>query len=235
MENFSQILDDLKNRFSSRFVIYFILYWLVFHWPITVSLLWYDKSQFQSEGCKSIYEFIDDQLTNNYHWGKTFWFALGSTLAFPIIKSAILAVDEFIVVKRKNIISWIKKDELYQQNKDLENKISSVGDFSILKGHWEIIEFKSDFYGEAEGKPRQIYIKNDIWYDILNDKKEEGFIINDFFYNPNNLNLIFTIVLKLDIKVKKRYRLVLSGSGLNQKLEGSQDDKIKVMFNKISD
>ncbi|RAR75691.1 hypothetical protein [Flavobacterium aciduliphilum] len=245
-EKISKLLDTLKNRFSSRLIIYFLIYWLIYNWQITVSLLWYDKSQIKASGFNSIFEFISNQLSKDGVWFKL-WFiapinnsckpllyAIVSTIFFPILKSGILSFDAFIIVKRNNFISKIKKDELFEENLKLKKQISSVSDSSILNGYWELIEFKESTYDSENGVKRQIYIKDNTWYDLLNDKMEEGFTIIDFYFHPTNLLLVFTKILKSDVKIKYRYRLSLNGNEQNQKLEGFENDKIKVIFNKIS-
>lgn len=192
MEKFSEILDDLKNRFSSRFVIYFTIYWFIFHWPITIALFWYDNTQIEAEGCKSIYEFIKDQLINNDHWLKTLWFAAGSTIAFPIIKTLILALDAWVIVRRNNWISKIKKDELLERNIRLEKEINSISDLSILNGTWKFT--KKDFvmnniYGEKTTivNPIEITIRDGKYFEGIN----QTHVIDKFIYNPRDKQMIF--------------------------------------------
>ncbi len=228
IKDLSTTLDEIKNRFSSRFITYFIIYWLIFHWQISVALFWYDKTQIQAEGCKSIFEFIKDQLTNNNYFWNAVWSALGSTIAFPIIKTGILALDAFIIVKRKNLISKINKDELYQENLKLQNKLNRVGDLSILYGDWRYIEY--DALGK--GIAKQIYINNSTWYVLLEDKREEKYQIVDFFYDPLNSTMIFTTILLSNSKEKNTFRLTFENSNFNE-LNGNNSNNVKVGFRRF--
>jgi len=227
-------LDDLKNRFASRFIFSYTIAWLIFNWKISIALFWYDKSQFEAEGCKSIFEFISDQLKINSSYYEVFWVAIIYTFGLPISKSLINIWDEVILDLR----NWSKTKLVRSQDaktiRELRSKVSSVGDASILDGYWEYKEFQRDAYGENKASIRHIYISQYTWYDILEQKKEEGYKITDFYFNPNNSLLVFTNTLKSDYKIKNRFRLTYSDNGSNKKLEGDCNDKIKVEFNKIS-
>lgn len=185
-ENLSNILDEIKNRFSSRFITFFIIYWLIFHWQITVALLWYDRTQIKAEGCKSIFEFISNQLINNNHWLKSFFYAIGSTFIFPIIKAIILVFDSKIIVCRKNFISEIRKDEYFNRIITLQNKIDRFSDVNVLDGDWE---FYSDILDENKLIPIVFRIKNGLIYYHANDKfdSKSFYKITNFFMNDKDI------------------------------------------------
>ncbi len=228
-------MDDLKNRFASRFIFSYTIAWLIFNWKISIALFWYDKSQFEAEGCKSIFEFISDQLKINSTYYEVFWVAIIYTFGLPISKSLINIWDEVILDLR----NWSKTKLVRSQDaktiKELRAKISSVGNVSILGGYWEYKEYQKDLYGDNKAEPRHIYINHHTWYDILEQKKEEGYIIKDFYYNPNNSELVFTATLKSNFKIINRYRLSLSDTSSNQKMEGVMNDKVRVEFYRISE
>jgi len=185
-ENLSNILDEIKNRFSSRFITFFIIYWLIFHWQITVALLWYDRTQIKAEGCKSIFEFISNQLINNNHWLKSFFYAIGSTFIFPIIKAIILVFDSKIIVCRKNFISKIRKDEYFNRIITLQNKIELFSDVNVLNGDWE---FYSDNLDKNKLIPITFRIKNGLIYYHANDKFDSNpsYKIKNFFMNDKEI------------------------------------------------
>ncbi len=197
VKDLSTTLDEIKNRFSSRFITYFIIYWMIFHWQITVGLLWYDKTQIQAEGCKSIFEFITDQLSKDDSWFKIYEiefktsnkplvFALFSTILFPIIKTIILALDAFIIVWRKNWISRINKDELVNRNIELEKKLTSISDVDFLNGKW--------YYQISGNNRKKISISNGKWYEEdENSKKDKDEIILNFYFNQHNNTLLFIL------------------------------------------
>jgi len=165
-ESMSKVLDDLKNRFASRFIFSFTMAWLIYNWQITVALFWYDKTQFQAEGCKSIFEFISDQLKNNTNSIKAFWTALIYTLGLPISKSLINIWDEVILDLR----NWTKTKLIRNQDakiiKNLNSKLKRVSDNSLINGVWM---YNQNIH-ENEN-PQQVFFKNGDWYFIKNDKE----------------------------------------------------------------
>lgn len=200
MDFITKLFDEIKERFANRLIIYYIVYWLLFNWKITVALLWYDTSQIEAEGCRSTFEFIKDQLENNSHWCAVFISAFVSTLLFPIIKMLILAFDAKVRVCRKNLISRINKDEFYQKNIKLEKIISQIGDDKFLNGIWrrkkEIVTSSpvlEKSLGKANLHFEDLTIKNriisvkDFDDTITNDK----YVISDFTLNNDNKTIFF--------------------------------------------
>ncbi|WP_282787824.1 hypothetical protein [Flavobacterium croceum] len=238
IEDLSKVLDEIKIRFSSRFITYFIVYWLIFHWRISVALIWYDRSQIQAEGCRSIFEFIRKQLiVNNYHC-EVFWYALGSTIAFPIIKTMILAFDAIIVVCRKNWISKINKDELFYKNIELEKKIDNINNVKLLDGQW-IFSFSKFKYDNNVKTPQTIYIINGEWYSLNEEGIKIGpyFRIENFFLNEKGNQLSFTKnVIKLNGEItyfdKNKYNVLTLNNGNINFLRGTENGE-EVDYEKI--
>ena len=136
----SEILDDLKNRFASRFIFSYTIAWLLFNWKITIALLWYDKTQIEAEGCKSIFEFISDQLEITSNGWEVLCAALIYTFVLPISKSIINVWDEIILVLRNWIKTKVDVNQDAKTIKSLQSKLSMINNY-----HYLIILFLLEF------------------------------------------------------------------------------------------
>lgn len=187
-EDISKVLDDLKNRFGSRFIFSFTIAWLLYHWQITVALFWYDKSQFQAEGCKSIFEFISDQLNANSNSDSAFWAALIYTFGLPISKSLINIWDEMIFDFR----NWSKTKLVRSQDaktiKALRIKLEKINDVKLLNGNWKVVT-TSNYTTSLTSY--EIYIEDYTIYLLNGNEKTVNSHITNFFYNAENKELIF--------------------------------------------
>ena len=187
-ENITKVLDDLKNRFASRFMFSFTIARLIYNWQITVALFWYDKSQFQAEGCKSIFEFISNQLKDNPDTVRAFWSAVIYTFGLPISKSLINIWDELILDFRNRSKTKLIRNQDAKIIKDLNNKLKNVSDNSLLNGVWM---YHQNIH--ETDNPQQVFFKNGDWYFIKNDKYEREYSLENYHFNPNNNKLFFYI------------------------------------------
>ena len=86
-EKVKDFFENIKDRVSNPLIFSFVLTWLVYNWKITISLIWYDKSQITAEGCKSIFEFIDDEWNRNGSLKEPIIIAFLYTILLPIFKN----------------------------------------------------------------------------------------------------------------------------------------------------
>jgi len=199
-ESFTKILDDIKNRFSSRFIFSFIFFWMIFNWRITISLLWYDIDQIESLGFKNLYEFIDFELKYNSKFFYSIISAISFTFLLPISKSAINIYDSFILEKRNFLKSKILSDSLRKEINSLKLKLSSINNEKIINGVWEIEyndeiivkELKDNEFIIPEKLTNEtIKIMNGRCFKTIDQKEVNVYSIDNFFYNDEIRELIF--------------------------------------------
>lgn len=228
-EKLKDIYENIKDRLSNPLIFSFIVSWLVYNWEITVALLWYDKDQIKAEGYKSIFEFIQYQLNS-----KCFSFiiplilALVYTFIMPYIKEFVDFTNKVALLIGKKLKAQFLKDGLQLEISNLENKLKSVGDNSFLNGTWEYIEYDS----LNKGTSKQIFINNGKWYFIIGDRRQDHFMITDFYFDPLSTSLVFTVNSKLKAGDISRFNLHFKDMKINE-LDGTKNDSVKVEFRKI--
>lgn len=116
MDKISEVFNSIKDRLSNPLIFSFLISWLVYNWKIPVALIWFDEKQIGASGCKSIFEFIENELSNGYFW-LPFLIALGYTFLFPAFKNLISATQ-----------TWMKK-----WGEDWNLNISKKGKIGIEK------------------------------------------------------------------------------------------------------
>lgn len=186
-ENISKILDDLKNRFASRFIFSFLIAWLIFNWRITVALLWYDKSQFRGCGCNTIFDFISYQLSHNDHYCKALISAISYTLLLPVSKSLINIWDEVILDLRNWTKTLLVRNQDAKTIADLKSKLNMVADFSIINGYWKV---HSETRFHSANFNFQLYIENSEVYILEGEKKNQVSTILKIIYDVVNHEIV---------------------------------------------
>lgn len=192
----SEILDDLKNRFASRFIFSYTIAWLLFNWKITIALLWYDKTQIEAEGCKSIFEFISDQLEITSNGWEVLCAALIYTFVLPISKSIINVWDEIILVLRNWIKTKVDVNQDAKTIKSLQSKLSMINNYHYLDGYWHLRYITTEVVGNTStGYENKIdvIISNTEYYIIENDSRKKKYDIKDFTFNPLNNKMMFKL------------------------------------------
>jgi hypothetical protein len=231
-ETVSGILDDLKNRFGSRFIISFIIAWLIYNWKITVALFWYDKSQIKAEGFKSIFDFIGSQLSNNPKIDETLYTALIFTFGIPISKGIINIYDAIILSLRNWVKTKILKNEFIDKISRLESDLSKISDGKILNGNWKV-KTKSEYTSSM--KNYELYIEDYTIYHLVGNEKNLNSNITNFFYDSNRKQMTFTkdnnntngnvrfesryAVNNLRVEIEDNNRIILTGSENGHEIE----------------
>lgn len=89
MENFKDILNSFKERFSNPLIFSFACSWLVFNWQVVIALFWFDTIKFQEVHQQSIFQFVTNQVTTDSGLMHPFLFALAYTVLAPIFRNFI--------------------------------------------------------------------------------------------------------------------------------------------------
>jgi hypothetical protein len=100
MDKISEILDDIKLRLTSPFLLSFFISWCLWNWKITLGLLWYDSTALEQHGWSSVWEFVKTSGSGfKLFWGP-FISAVVYTTAFPWVNTAITWYNSWIIAKR---------------------------------------------------------------------------------------------------------------------------------------
>lgn len=184
MDKISEILNNIKDRFSNPLIFSFVCAWLVFNWEITVALLWYDTKEIRAEGCQSIFEFIRDYLRRKDTLTYPILFALIYTFLFPIIKNIVSAFNTWTIKWGENWDLLISKGANVPYEKYLKLRESYFNKMEVLE---DIISSENK-YIEENGKLNDrvielsqinVEIKNKI-LDLENDAES---VFNVTFLN----------------------------------------------------
>lgn len=230
-EKVKDIYENIKDRLSNPLMFSFVLSWLVYNWEISVALFWYDKSQFQAEGCKSIFEFIQDKIDTKccstiFPLGIAFLY----TFAFPYIKQGIRIFNQ-IALKwgDKTEVKYVK-DGLTAEKINLQNKIDILGkkldntiNYNVLNGEWRKDNHVNS--GTGYGKTLRgdkILFKNGRCF--IDNEINETYYITDFFqyYNSNKIIVVLEKIHNPN-KVEPRdvFLTILEENGSNEKYSGT--------------
>ena len=102
MDKISEIINNIKDRLANPLIFSFLISFLIFNWEISISLFWYDKSQFEAEGCRSIFEFIAFKWYEKGSVLFPFLFSIGYTFLFPMVKNIIQAFQTWVLTWGEN-------------------------------------------------------------------------------------------------------------------------------------
>jgi len=92
MEKLSEILSNLKDRFSSPLIFSFVVSWLVINWQIPVALLWHNSDGIQGIQVDLI-NYLSGLTDVSHSLVIPLLFALGYTFLGPIIHNGISAFN----------------------------------------------------------------------------------------------------------------------------------------------
>lgn len=89
MESVKDVLNSFKERLTNPFLGAFVISWLVFNYDIIITLLVYDETIWQTNGQKTVLDFIQSRLCIE----KSLWYplasAFGYVLLFPVLKNLV--------------------------------------------------------------------------------------------------------------------------------------------------
>lgn len=217
MDKVSNILNNIKDRLSNPLIFSFLLSWLIFNWEITVALVWYDKSQINAEGCKSIFEFIENEWSQNGKIKEPFLVAICYTLLLPIIKNLIRLFNSFVYkyadildfkILKKSSVSIEKhlkiRDAYIKRTQELD-KIFKDEEIYIIENN----QIRNELSIARENQKNADQFRVDL-NDIINGINDVSFL-NGFWnvtyiYNQNDVNKQ-TVIEKVEI-INGRYQIV---------------------------
>lgn len=90
MDKISQILEGLRERFSSPLIFSFLVSWSIFNWEVIVGLLWFDSSA-NPTGYKSLINFITENTNEPRSFRWPLCAAVAYTIVSPVLSNAIKA------------------------------------------------------------------------------------------------------------------------------------------------
>lgn len=110
MDKVKEILDGIKDRFSNPLVFSFICAWIVYNWEIVIALFWYDPVQWETQGAKSVYEFVKSKSNWDSNIKNPLIIAVLYTLLMPFIKMLIEALYIWVGKLSENWNIKLSKD-----------------------------------------------------------------------------------------------------------------------------
>lgn len=90
---------DIKDRLSNPFFISFIISWLIYNWPIVITVVLYNSYALKADGYVSFY----DMINQSQNTCRMIWYPLISGIAYCVIYPWIKAGFEWI---QANANSW---------------------------------------------------------------------------------------------------------------------------------
>ncbi|WP_333600827.1 hypothetical protein [Flavobacterium sp.] len=198
MEKVSEILNSIKERLSNPLIFSFIVSWLVYNWEITIALLWYDKTQFKAEGFKSVFEFVQHQLdTKCWSMKWPILLAVIYTFGMPYFKEFVDLMNKKAILFGKKWKTKLLKDDLLLQISNLEDKLNSINNATLLNGDWRLIrhyqETTSTGSVVSKSDESQIYIIDKDYYIVENASRKMKYYISDFYFNPITKDMLFKL------------------------------------------
>lgn len=180
MDKISEILNSVKERVSNPLIFSFLVSWLVYNWKIPVALIWFDEKQISANGCKSIFDFIEDEWNRNGYFWIPLFIALGYTFLFPLIKGSIKLFNTLIskLIDEREIkiledgkVSMDKylflRNDYKTKIKELENIISEESNLKIdnqrlSELNKNLEKEKNEIYTKASESSNNSFL-NGIW------------------------------------------------------------------------
>jgi|GEM_PF-5326319 len=155
MDKFSEILDNIKERLTSPLIFSFVTGWVIFNWEISIALIWYDTKEIHAEGCRSIFEFISNKLSEKCTWGWPLFCSILYTFGYPWLKTGIkifntypvkigIDLENKIFNKLSLEVTELQSELQKESNKSslFEKEILAMNDVTFLNGHWKHIDHR---------------------------------------------------------------------------------------------
>lgn len=159
MDTIKDVFNSIKERFSNPLIFSFVCFWLGFNWQIPVALIWYDKSQIESAGFDTLFDFIENQLGKKDSLSEPIFLAFVYTLFIPIINNLIKGLNSWasnwgdrwsLNLRRTGKIStsrYLKlREDLELRNKKLEEVTLKEGEYfqRYNDGQTEILNLRTE-------------------------------------------------------------------------------------------
>lgn len=132
MEAFSQVLQNIKDRFTNPLIFSFLISWALFNWEAIIALFWFDTGSIGS-GYETLTGIIREQ-TNSH---ESFWYPLSAAFAytflFPIFKNFLTAFHTWNIRWGDNLSLRISKASNVPIEKYLQLRASYSERTSVLE------------------------------------------------------------------------------------------------------
>lgn len=123
MDTLKDFFSDLKERISNPFVSSFVIGWMVFNYPIIVTLIFYKQSELKLDGYTSYLNMIQSFLNNT----SMFWYpllvAFIYTFLVPFFKSGVRIFNSWLITSTDGIVYKTTKNKVVSV--ELHTKVSS--------------------------------------------------------------------------------------------------------------
>lgn len=147
MDTFKDFFSDLKERISNPFISSFMIGWIIFNYPIIVTLIFYKQSEIKLDGYTSYLNMIQSYLNENSMFWYPLFVALIYTFLVPFFKSGIRIFNSWMLTSTDGIIYKMTKNKVVSV--EIHTKVSS--DLEEVKSRYvNLIANESNYKNEID-------------------------------------------------------------------------------------
>jgi hypothetical protein len=158
-ESLSDMLKNVKDRFTNPFFFSYIISWLLINWRVSIGLLWYDLKQINALKYPTIFDFVKGEVVSNtepIYWAigytillpifrnlnsllHTWVNSLGNKASFKVTKESPVSVEMYMRLRENLKQKEAQVSELIQ-TEDKRNKLYSDGQSQIVELQSQLVE-----------------------------------------------------------------------------------------------
>jgi len=135
MNTIKDFLSELKDRLTNPLISSFIVSWLLWNWPITVSFLFYSQEQLRLDQHNSYIDLILKHASSDNMLLYPLVCSIVYTLIFPLVKGAIIFFNAWVVSQTDTRILHSTKStaipigrflRLKEDNQNISNELNII-------------------------------------------------------------------------------------------------------------
>jgi hypothetical protein len=131
---------DIKDRLSNPFFISFIISWLIYNWPIVISILLYKRADLEKDNYVSFYDLIDSRQSTRHMIIYPLVSAVAYCVFFPWIKAAIEWIQARATswgdseVLKATKAGWMPFQSYIDMRDTMQQSIESLKELNLSQG-----------------------------------------------------------------------------------------------------
>lgn len=231
MEAITDFFKELKARFSNPLFGSFIISWLIVNWQVPLGILGYKQNELKADGYSSYISLIK----TNASWACYFWVPFGLaalyTIAIPIIKMLISALQSYFKKRSDNwntkilkeyyvpMSKFVKQKELYNTLAQQLQTICSDESKTIeenAKLNLDVLSLHNKV-SEVNSENHELLIQNADQSEAI---RLSAKLIENYEYQMNHLNDISIVDGNWELRISYNNELLLTVKTL--KIQGSE-------------
>ncbi|RZK27269.1 MAG: hypothetical protein EOO43_00160 [Flavobacterium sp.] len=154
MDTFKDFFSDLKERISNPFISSFAIAWLIYNYPILITLLFYKQTELKADGYTSYLNLIQNCTDTNRMLYYPLGIAFLYTFAVPFFKSGIRIFNSWLLTSTDGIVYKMTKNKVVSI--ELHTKVSK--DLEEVKSQYvTLITSESAYINEIDQLKARIH------------------------------------------------------------------------------